>query len=94
MFPKGGHYALKDLSATAYDVIGIDWTVNPAEARKVVGDNVTLQGNLDPCALYASKVIRKSHQSYGVMVIHQPCDLSFVHILLRYCSVLSLTDFA
>ena len=87
MFPKGGHYALKDLSATAYDVIGIDWTVNPAEARKVVGDNVTLQGNLDPCALYASKVI---HQSYGV--IHQPCDLSFVHLLLRYCSVLSLPD--
>ena len=56
MFPKGGHYALKDLSATDYDVIGIDWTVNPAEARKIVGDGITLQGNLDPCALYASKV--------------------------------------
>ena len=55
MFPKGGHYALKDLSATDYDVIGIDWTVNPAEARKIVGDGITLQGNLDPCALYSSR---------------------------------------
>ena len=60
VFPKGGHYALKDLSATDYDVIGIDWTVNPAEARKIVGDGVTLQGNLDPCALYASKVVIKA----------------------------------
>ena len=56
VFPKGGHYALRDLAATDYDVIGIDWTVNPAEARKIVGDGITLQGNLDPCALYASKV--------------------------------------
>ena len=60
MFPKGGHYALKDLSATEYDVIGIDWTVNPTEARKIVGDGITLQGNLDPCALYASKVVIKA----------------------------------
>ena len=60
VFPKGGHYALKDLSVTDYDVIGIDWTVNPAEARKIVGDDVTLQGNLDPCALYASKVVVKA----------------------------------
>jgi uroporphyrinogen decarboxylase len=37
-------------------VIGLDWTMDPAEARKTVGENVTLQGNLDPCALYASKV--------------------------------------
>lgn len=61
VFPKGGHYALKDLSATDYDVIGIDWTVNPTEARKIVGDGITLQGNLDPCALYASKVVMKSN---------------------------------
>ena len=60
VFPKGGHYALKDLSATDYDVIGIDWTVNPTEARKIVGDGITLQGNLDPCALYASKVVMKA----------------------------------
>lgn len=55
VFPKGGHYALKDLAALKYEVIGIDWTVDPVLARKIVGPNKTLQGNLDPCALYADK---------------------------------------
>lgn len=53
IFAKGAHYALKELSDSGYEVIGIDWTVDPVEARKIVGPNVTLQGNLDPCALYA-----------------------------------------
>ena len=52
VFAKGGHYALSELSTLGYDVIQIDWTINPEEARKRVPDNITLQGNLDPCALY------------------------------------------
>lgn len=56
MFPKGGHFALKDLAALKYEVISIDWTVDPVLARELVGPNKTLQGNLDPCALYAEKV--------------------------------------
>ncbi|KAB7498485.1 Uroporphyrinogen decarboxylase [Armadillidium nasatum] len=55
IFPKGGHYALKEISSLNYDVIGIDWTVDPVKARELVGPNKTLQGNLDPCALYGSK---------------------------------------
>lgn len=53
IFAKGAHYALEDLALSGYDVIGIDWTVDPIEARKLVGPSITLQGNLDPCALYA-----------------------------------------
>lgn len=53
VFAKGAHYALKQLSEFRYDVIGLDWTIDPVEARKIVGKNKTLQGNLDPCALYA-----------------------------------------
>ena len=56
VFPKGGHYALPALALTNYDVIGVDWTVAPALARRLAGPNKTLQGNLDPCALYAPKV--------------------------------------
>lgn len=52
VFAKGGHYAVKKLSTFGYDVIGLDWTIDPADARKVVGSNITLQGNLDPCQLY------------------------------------------
>lgn len=53
IFVKGGHYALEDLAESGYDVIGLDWTIDPVEARQKVGSRVTLQGNLDPCALYA-----------------------------------------
>lgn len=40
----------------SYKVIGLDWTVDPVEARKQLGPNVTLQGNMDPCAMYSSQV--------------------------------------
>jgi len=55
VFPKGGHFALEQVSTAGYDIVGIDWTVSPEEARRRVGPNVTVQGNLDPCALYAPK---------------------------------------
>lgn len=53
IFAKGAHYALQDLAKSGYDVIGLDWTIDPEEARQKVGSGITLQGNLDPCALYA-----------------------------------------
>jgi len=55
VFPKGGHFALEKLSQSGYDIIGIDWTVSPEDARAKVGPNITVQGNMDPCALYAPK---------------------------------------
>ncbi len=54
VFAKGTPYALDALAETAYDVISLDWTQDPAAARRVVGERATLQGNLDPCALYAA----------------------------------------
>lgn len=33
----------------------MDWTIDPLEARKLVGPNVTLQGNLDPQDLYKTQ---------------------------------------
>ncbi|CAN2390483.1 Uroporphyrinogen decarboxylase, partial [Pristimantis euphronides] len=55
VFAKDAHYALEDLSQSGYEVVGLDWTIRPQEAREKTGKRVTLQGNLDPCALYASK---------------------------------------
>ena len=56
VFAKGGHYALKSLANSGYDVVGLDWTIDPSIAREVCEESgVTLQGNLDPCALYAPK---------------------------------------
>lgn len=54
IFAKDAHYALPELSESGYEIISIDWTIDPRSARKQVGPNVGLQGNLDPCALYSS----------------------------------------
>ena len=53
VFAKGAPYALDALAGTDYDTISLDWTMDPQAARNVVGERVALQGNLDPCALYA-----------------------------------------
>ena len=34
--------------------IGLDWNMGIAESRELIGPNKTLQGNLDPAALYGS----------------------------------------
>lgn len=54
VFTKSVHYALEDLAVSGYDVISLDWTMDPKQSRLRVGNEITLQGNLDPCCLYAS----------------------------------------
>ena len=53
LFAKGSWYALEELKATGANGIGIDWAVTPEMARKVLGHDVTIQGNFDPSRLYA-----------------------------------------
>lgn len=53
LFTKNGGQWLEAIAATGCDGVGVDWTTDLAEARARVGDRVALQGNLDPCALYA-----------------------------------------
>ncbi|MDH4275653.1 MAG: uroporphyrinogen decarboxylase [Gammaproteobacteria bacterium] len=54
LFTKGGGAWLEDMAATGCDALGIDWTQDLGEARSRVGHAVALQGNMDPCVLYAS----------------------------------------
>lgn len=56
MYAKGGGHSLREQAELGYEVIGLDWTVDPVEARRIVGPNVTLQGNLDPQDLYKPAV--------------------------------------
>jgi len=53
VFTKGGGLWLDEIAASGADVVGLDWTMNLADARCRVGDRVALQGNLDPSALFA-----------------------------------------
>ncbi|SPP74018.1 blast:Uroporphyrinogen decarboxylase [Drosophila guanche] len=52
LFAKGAGHSLKEQSELGYDVIALDWTVDPIEARALVGPNITLMGNLDPQDMY------------------------------------------
>ncbi|KAF8974329.1 Uroporphyrinogen decarboxylase [Flammula alnicola] len=56
LFAKGANHALAFLAKNAgYDVLGLDWCIDPVEARKIVGDNIALQGNMDPNVLYGGR---------------------------------------
>ena len=55
VFAKGAWYALEDLCESGYDVVGLDWLHDPAEAMSIAKGRVVLQGNADPGVLYGSK---------------------------------------
>lgn len=54
LFTKGGGQWLQAMAASGCDALGVDWTTDLADARQRVGNRVALQGNIDPCILYAS----------------------------------------
>ena len=55
MYGKDGHFALSDLGKdpNIFDVISLDWTIDPKTAKSIIHPKIALQGNLDPCALYS-----------------------------------------
>ena len=54
VFAKGAFFAREDMGKLNCRTIGLDWNMDPIESRKLIGNNKTLQGNLDPCVLYSS----------------------------------------
>ena len=42
------------MSTSGADIIGVDWRIDLREARKLLGPDVAMQGNLDPIALLAT----------------------------------------
>lgn len=75
VFTKGGGLWLDDMNTLDCDVLGLDWTVNLAQARARVGGQVggpgkALQGNLDPNVLFANPdqvaaEVRRVLESFG-----------------------------
>lgn len=55
LFTKGGGLWLEDMAVAGADALGVDWTVNLAQARRRTNDQVALQGNMDPFALFADE---------------------------------------
>ncbi|MDN7135813.1 uroporphyrinogen decarboxylase [Pseudidiomarina terrestris] len=54
LFTKNAGPWLDEMAKTGADALGVDWTTDLADARKLVQDKVALQGNMDPSMLYAS----------------------------------------
>ena len=53
LFTKGGNPWLEAMMSSGADAIGLDWTADAREARRIAAGRVALQGNLDPAALFA-----------------------------------------
>lgn len=54
IFAKGAWFALKGIADIGSNAVGIDWNMTPSFVREVIGQGTIVQGNLDPCVLYAS----------------------------------------
>ncbi len=70
VFTKGGGLWLEQIADIGADAVGLDWTVNLAEARARIGQRVALQGNLDPAVLFANpeqirSEVERLLKSYG-----------------------------
>ncbi len=53
VFAKGAFFARKEIGELSCQTVGLDWNMDILESRNLI-PNKTLQGNLDPCVLYAS----------------------------------------
>jgi uroporphyrinogen decarboxylase len=70
VFAKGAFFALGEIGQLPCATVGLDWNMDVAESRAKVGASKTLQGNLDPCALYGSfaeieKVTKDMLKAFG-----------------------------
>lgn len=53
VFGKGAFFARSEMGKLNCNSIGLDWNMDISESRLLIGPEKTLQGNMDPCMLYA-----------------------------------------
>jgi len=55
LFAKGSATHLASLAKSGADVLSVDWNTDLAEARRILGRKVALQGNINPSILLGSQ---------------------------------------
>ncbi|HXW68066.1 MAG TPA: uroporphyrinogen decarboxylase [Dissulfurispiraceae bacterium] len=58
-FAFNGSAMLRSVEKSGADVLGLDWRIDMGDAVGILGDNVAVQGNLDPCILFGTKDLIK-----------------------------------
>jgi uroporphyrinogen decarboxylase len=71
LYVNGASQLLEVMADSGAEVLGIDWRVTPSDAIARVGGRCALQGNLDPCALFASPAVVKAETER----VLDPCAL-------------------
>ncbi len=52
---------LERMAASGADIVSLDWTVTMEEGRRRIGEQMGVQGNLDPAILYGPQEVIKVH---------------------------------
>lgn len=53
LYINGNGGLLERMKGTGVDVIGLDWTVDMEDGRKRLGNDISVQGNVDPAYLFS-----------------------------------------
>ncbi len=70
VFAKGCWFATGKIAQSGASALGVDWTLEPEQARQWAGADITLQGNMDPSRLYGNpknirEEVQKMIRSFG-----------------------------
>lgn len=57
LYISGSAGVLERMGQSGVDIVSVDWTVDMADARRRLGPNVGVQGNIDPGILFGSKTL-------------------------------------
>ena len=55
LYISGSSGILERMALSGVDIVSVDWTVDMAEARRRLGSNMKVQGNVDPGVLFGSE---------------------------------------
>ncbi|KAK6934143.1 Uroporphyrinogen decarboxylase (URO-D) [Dillenia turbinata] len=53
LYINGNGGLLERMKGTGVDVIGLDWTVDMADGKRRLGNDISIQGNVDPAYLFS-----------------------------------------
>ena len=59
LYISGSAGVLERMGQSGVDIVSVDWTVDMAEARRRLGSEMKVQGNIDPGVLFGSQAFIK-----------------------------------